>query len=35
MSAVTQYYWTTGNIWDSLYAKHQLQDSDNTLDRVY
>ena len=35
LSAVIQYDRTIGNIWDSLYAKHQLRDSDITLDRVY
>ena len=35
LSAVIQYYRTIGNIWDSPYAKHQLRDSDITLDRVY
>ena len=35
LSAVIQYYPTIGNIWDSLYAKHQIRDSDITLDRVY
>ena len=32
---VTQYYRTSGNIWDSLYSKHQLRESNITLDRVY
>ena len=35
ISAVIQYYCAIGNIWDTLYAKHQLRDSDITLDRVY
>ena len=35
LSAVIQYDQTIGNTWDSLYAKHQLRDSDITLDRVY
>ena len=35
LSAVTQNYRTISNIWDILYTKHQLQDSDITLDRVY
>ena len=35
MSSVTQYYRTIGNIWDTLYSKHQLRDSDITLDTVY
>ena len=35
LCAVIQYYRTIGNIWDSLYAKHQLRDSDITQDRVY
>ena len=34
MSAVIQYYRAVGNIWDAVYAKHQLRDSDITLDRV-
>ena len=32
---VTQYYRTVGNVWDSLYSKHQLRESNITLDRVY
>ena len=35
LSGVTQYYRTVGNVWDSLYAKHQLRESNITLDRVY
>ena len=36
LSGVTQYYPTVGNnIWDSLYSKHQLLESNITLDRVY
>ena len=35
LSGITQYYRTVGNIWDSLYAKHQLRESNITLDRVY
>ena len=35
LSGVTQYYRTVGNIWDSLYSKHQLRESNITLDRVY
>ena len=35
LSAVIQYYRKIGNIWDTLYTKHQLRDSDITLDRVY
>ena len=35
MNGVTQYYQTIGNVWDTLYSKHQLRDSDITLDRVY
>ena len=35
LSAVIQCYRTIGNIWDALYNKHQLRDSDITLDRVY
>ena len=27
LSGITQYYRTVGNIWDSLYAKHQLRES--------
>ena len=35
LSGVTQCYRTVGNIWDSLYSKHQLRESNITLDRVY
>ena len=35
LSGITQYYRTVGNIWDSLYVKHQLRESNVTLDRVY
>ena len=35
LSGITQYYRTVGNIWDSLYGKHQLRESSITLDRVY
>ena len=35
LSGITQYYRTVGNIWDSLYSKHQLRESNITLDRVY
>ena len=35
LSAFIQYYRTIGSIWDSLYAKHQLRDSDIALDRIY
>ena len=35
MSSILQYYRTISKIWDSLYSKHQLRDSDITLDRVY
>ena len=35
LSGITQYYRTDGNIWDSLYGKHQLRESNITLDRVY
>ena len=28
MSSITQYYRAIGNIWDTLYSKHQLRDSD-------
>ena len=31
----TQYYRTVGNVWDSLYAKQQLRESNITLDRIY
>ena len=34
LSAVIQYR-TIGNIWDTLYNKHQLRDSDITSDRTY
>ena len=32
---VIQHYRTIGDTWDALYSKHQLRDSDITLDRVY
>ena len=35
LSGITQYYRTVGNIWDSLYQKHQLRESNLTLERVY
>ena len=35
LSGITQYYRTVGNIWDSLYVKHQWRESNITLDRVY
>ena len=35
LSGITQYYRTVGNIWDSLSGKHQLRDSNVTLDRIY
>ena len=35
LRGISQYYRTVGNIWDSLYAKHQLRESNITLDRVY
>ena len=35
LSGITQYYRTVGNIWDTLYLKHQLRESSLTLDRVY
>ena len=35
LSGITQYYRTVGNIWDSLYIKHQLRESNLTLERVY
>ena len=35
LSGITQYYRTVGNIWDSLYGKHQLRESNLTLERVY
>ena len=35
LSGITQYYRTVVNIWDSLYLKHQLRESNLTLDRVY
>ena len=34
LSGITQYYRTVGNIWDSLYLKHQLRES-NLTERVY
>ena len=33
LSAVVQYYRTIGNIWDSLYAKHQLETPDRHYSR--
>ena len=35
LSGITQYFRTVGNIWGSLYVKHQLRESNVTLDRVY
>ena len=35
LSGITQYYRTVGDSWDSLYGKHQLRESNITLDRVY
>ena len=35
LSGITQYYRTVGNIWDNLYLKHQLRESNLTLKRVY
>ena len=35
LSGITQYYRAVGNIWDSLYLKHQLRESNLTLNRVY
>ena len=35
LSGITQHYRTVGNIWDSLYLKHQLRESNLTLERVY
>ena len=35
LSSITQYYRTVGNIWDNLYSKHQLRESNLTLERVY
>ena len=35
LSGITQYYRTVGNAWDNLYAKHQMRESNITLDRVY
>ena len=35
LSGITQYYRTVGNIWDSLYLKHQLRESNLTIERVY
>ena len=35
LSGITQYYRTVGNIWESLYLKHQLRDSNLTIERVY
>ena len=35
LSGITQYDRTVGNIWDALYLKHQLRESNLTLERVY
>ena len=35
MSAITHYYRTVGNVWDNLFVKHQMRDSNLTLERVY
>ena len=35
MSGITHYYRTVGNVWDNLYAKHQMRDSNLTLERVF
>ena len=35
MSGITHYYRTVGNVWDSLFVKHQMRDSNLTLERVY
>ena len=35
LNGITQYYRTVGNIWDNLYLKHQLRESNLTLERVY
>ena len=35
LSGITQYYRTVGNVGDSLYLKHQLRESNLTLERVY
>ena len=35
LSGITQYYRTVGNIWNNLYVKRQLRESNITLDRVY
>ena len=35
LSGITQCYRTVGNTWDSLYLKHQLRESNLTLERVY
>ena len=34
LSSIIQYYRTVGNVWDSLYVKHQLRESNLTLERV-
>ena len=35
LSSITQYYRTVDNARDSLYGKHQMRESDLTLERVY
>ena len=35
LSGITQYYRTVGNIWDSLYGKHQLRESNIIFDVGY
>ena len=35
LSSIAQYYRTVGSIWDSLYGKHQMRESNLTLERVY
>ena len=35
LRGAAQYYRTVSNVWDSLYAKHQLRESNITLDRVF
>ena len=35
LSGIAQYHRTVGNFWDSLYLKHQLRESNLTLERVY
>ena len=35
LSSITHCYRTVGNVWDSLHGKHQMRESNLTLERVY